>query len=219
METAELATERTKTKYQYSPIGDGTTTFEDVNAGWLEKLKNFSVDDLLELAVNRGIGDRNDVHARNFVHAIVNELLDRPESDVKAQIAEAKTFLNAKDRGTIGQIESLYLGAGANGHQVQGDDRNATPTTTTRTYLNCPYKEKENCKRLGAHWDSNRKQWYYEGAELPEGLKKYTGSATSDTPATSGPRYLRCRSCGQSGHTGGYPFSTLPGSGRCDDCV
>lgn len=29
---------------------------------------------------------------------------------------------------------------------------------------------------------------------------------------------LRCR-CGNTGHAGAYPFSTLPGSGRCDDCV
>lgn len=95
------------------------------------------------------------------------------------------------------------------------------PTTSTnqRTYLNCPYAEKEACKRLGGRWDANRKQWYYEGAELPEGLKKYTGSPQSSNPVQSGPRYLRCRSCGQSGYTGGYPFSTLASSGRCDDCV
>ena len=30
---------------------------------------------------------------------------------------------------------------------------------------------------------------------------------------------LRCQSCGATGHAGAYPFSTLPGSGRCDDCV
>lgn len=29
---------------------------------------------------------------------------------------------------------------------------------------------------------------------------------------------LHCR-CGNTGHAGAYPFSTLPGSGRCDDCV
>ncbi len=30
---------------------------------------------------------------------------------------------------------------------------------------------------------------------------------------------LRCRKCHQMGHAGEYPFSTMPGSGRCDDCV
>lgn len=30
---------------------------------------------------------------------------------------------------------------------------------------------------------------------------------------------LTCKNCGQTGQTGGYPFSTLPSSGFCDDCV
>lgn len=30
--------------------------------------------------------------------------------------------------------------------------------------------------------------------------------------------FMRCCRCGQTGHTGGYPFSTNPGSGLCDDC-
>jgi len=29
----------------------------------------------------------------------------------------------------------------------------------------------------------------------------------------------RCRRCRQEGYAGEYPFSTLPGSGLCDDCV
>ena len=29
---------------------------------------------------------------------------------------------------------------------------------------------------------------------------------------------LRCKSCGQTGFAGTYPFSTLSGSGYCDDC-
>lgn len=29
---------------------------------------------------------------------------------------------------------------------------------------------------------------------------------------------MRCKSCGQTGHRGAYPFSTNPGSGLCDDC-
>lgn len=29
---------------------------------------------------------------------------------------------------------------------------------------------------------------------------------------------LTCRSCGQSGYSGSYPFSTCASSGLCDDC-
>lgn len=39
------------------------------------------------------------------------------------------------------------------------------------------------------------------------------------TPVVDSRPVLRCKSCGQIGHAGEYPFSTLPGSGRCDDCV
>lgn len=30
---------------------------------------------------------------------------------------------------------------------------------------------------------------------------------------------LRCKCCGQSGHDGAYPFSTLRGTSICDDCA
>lgn len=30
---------------------------------------------------------------------------------------------------------------------------------------------------------------------------------------------LRCKKCGQTGHDGAYPFSTLRGTSICDDCV
>jgi len=32
-------------------------------------------------------------------------------------------------------------------------------------------------------------------------------------------KFMRCSGCGQTGWTGQYPFSTLPSSGMCDDCV
>lgn len=42
--------------------------------------------------------------------------------------------------------------------------------------------------------------------------------APRPAPAVDPRPVLRCR-CGNTGHAGAYPFSTLPGSGRCDDCV
>lgn len=30
---------------------------------------------------------------------------------------------------------------------------------------------------------------------------------------------MLCKCCGQTGSPGAYPFSTAPGTGRCDDCV
>jgi len=34
----------------------------------------------------------------------------------------------------------------------------------------------------------------------------------------AGRKFMRCQSCGQTGYAGGYPFSTNPSSGLCDDC-
>ena len=33
-------------------------------------------------------------------------------------------------------------------------------TQVGRTYLFCPYADKEQVKALGADWDANKKQWY-----------------------------------------------------------
>jgi len=43
--------------------------------------------------------------------------------------------------------------------------------------------------------------------------------APRQAPPVDSRPVLRCRKCGQTGHSGEYPFSTLAGSGRCDDCV
>lgn len=62
--------------------------------------------------------------------------------------------------------------------------------------------------------------WYSEcrdGDVADAKMAKITASratAAADTRPT-----LQCRSCGQTGKSGAYPFSTLPESGRCDDCV
>lgn len=36
-----------------------------------------------------------------------------------------------------------------------------TTQTLNKYYINCPYEEKDEAKRLGAKWDSSRKKWYY----------------------------------------------------------
>lgn len=53
-----------------------------------------------------------------------------------------------------------------------------------------------------------------------EALAELEAERLQPTPAPpKGRRYLVCSVCGQDGYEGAYPFSTLPGSGRCDDCV
>ena len=42
-----------------------------------------------------------------------------------------------------------------------------------RYYIKCPYKEKEEVKKLGAKWDSERKQWYYTDSQKADLFQKW----------------------------------------------
>lgn len=128
--------------------------------------------------------NRGDVNS-NASLADINELMDRDRAQVDREIAEAKTFLSKKDLAVLEQIEGMLDGP---------SDSKPASSTPTKVYLNCPYDEKENCKRHGGRWDANRKQWYYEGDKLPEALEKYIGQGGSSSPSSRS--YLRCRSCG-----------------------
>ena len=56
---------------------------------------------------------------------------------------------------------------------AHGLDLNA-PGTMTRTYLNCPFMEKDECKGMGGRFDHERKAWYVPaGAELAPFLARW----------------------------------------------
>ena len=63
-----------------------------------------------------------------------------------------------------------------------------------RTYLNCPFAEKDEAKSLGARWDGVKKRWYTEAADLaPFGrwLKEAGAPAArvdSAPPVRTGPK-------------------------------
>ena len=40
-------------------------------------------------------------------------------------------------------------------------------------YINCPFKEKDEAKALGARWDPDKRKWYYTGDKDPEKFKKW----------------------------------------------
>lgn len=61
-----------------------------------------------------------------------------------------------------------------------------------KTYLNVPYSEKDEAKKLGARWDSGKKKWFAENVEhldkflrwMPERLRlpRETRKSTRDVP-------------------------------------
>ena len=42
-----------------------------------------------------------------------------------------------------------------------------------RTYLNCPYDEKDACKAIGGRWDPERKKWYVPTGVNPAPFEKW----------------------------------------------
>jgi hypothetical protein len=54
--------------------------------------------------------------------------------------------------------------------------------TSTKTYLNVPFAEKDTAKALGARWDAAMKKWYAPGtADITLFAKWATESAIRDT--------------------------------------
>ncbi len=42
-----------------------------------------------------------------------------------------------------------------------------------RFYLDCPYEEKDMCKRIGAIWDVEKKKWYVPEGDEPNRFKRW----------------------------------------------
>lgn len=65
---------------------------------------------------------------------------------------------------------------------------------------------------------NDRGDWYdncrdREVIEASRAAKQAQSNAADQRPP------LQCKNCGTIGRAGAYPFSTLPSSGLCDDCV
>ena len=52
--------------------------------------------------------------------------------------------------------------------------------TEQRFYLNCPYSEKDLCKRNGALWDVDKKQWYVPSTLDPEAFRRWWPKGTEE---------------------------------------
>lgn len=50
--------------------------------------------------------------------------------------------------------------------QDNGQTSSAGSRKSKRTYLNCPFDDKDECKGMGGRWDPNLRQWY-----VPEGME------------------------------------------------
>ena len=49
---------------------------------------------------------------------------------------------------------------------------------TTNIYINCPYSEKDECKKLGARWDIDKRRWYIPAGLDTEPFKKWIDASS-----------------------------------------
>ena len=57
-----------------------------------------------------------------------------------------------------------------------------------RTYLDCPFGEKDSAKQLGARWDADQRAWYVEpGRSLAPFARWLTGASGGGPPAPAAP--------------------------------
>ena len=75
--------------------------------------------------------------------------------------------------GGYGRICTTCKGPKASSKKRRSRKRSSTRTKVSAdgsregaTYLNCPYSDKEECKKLGGRWDPFRKKWY-----VPSGVE------------------------------------------------
>jgi hypothetical protein len=56
--------------------------------------------------------------------------------------------------------------------------------TSSKTYLNVPYAEKDAAKALGAKWDAATKKWYVPGTLDIALFAKWTAESANQNPST-----------------------------------
>jgi hypothetical protein len=57
-------------------------------------------------------------------------------------------------------FRDIFLWEINNPPKHQNEISNSFINTGLKTYLNCPFSEKDECKALGGKWDANAKKWF-----------------------------------------------------------
>ena len=56
---------------------------------------------------------------------------------------------------------------------VLEDNESGAVTSTEKTYLNCTFDDKDECKALGGKWDGDEKKWYVPAGQDTSPFKKW----------------------------------------------
>ena len=52
-----------------------------------------------------------------------------------------------------------------------------------KTYLNCPFAEKDEAKALGARWDAQKKKWYVQDVQDLAPFERWLAEGAAAAPA------------------------------------
>lgn len=63
-----------------------------------------------------------------------------------------------------------WMGEGA---PSDSQEKPAAADEGEKTYLNCPYDDKDECKALGGRWDGDAKKWYVPAGKDTEPFAKW----------------------------------------------
>ncbi len=99
----------------------------------------------------------------------LQESLNKGDSKVCSRCSEVKPLVDffdqklKKGKGGHGRVCRFCKGRDEPPTRpIKKQHQKTSPTARSdgRTYLNCPYSQKDACKKLGARWDPFKKKWY-----------------------------------------------------------
>lgn len=97
---------------------------------------------------------------------VLIEQFDAPElKGVRYEgiFSEVEHYIIIEDHGIAEQLVSFFNDTLEQINTYIHNNRNNAENR--RFYINCPYGEKDEAKRLGAKWDPDQKKWYYTSPE------------------------------------------------------
>lgn len=82
------------------------------------------------------------------------------------------SFKNGEKAETLPNVpENMHKDFTSTGKKAKEEQE--SKKSAGRNYLNVPFAQKEEAKKHGAKWDSDKKKWYIAG-DIPEKLKKFS---------------------------------------------
>ena len=70
-------------------------------------------------------------------------------------------------------FRDIFLWEGSFSSSQRAQTFDTSQKVEEKTYLNCPFAEKDECKALGGRWDPNVKKWYVQGTISLEKFSKW----------------------------------------------